>query len=114
MAAQLDIAIKKNADFALTLYWRDGGRVPFDLTGYGAKMQIRDRATGALIAEFSTANGKILITGTEGKIAIASSAAENAVLVGEEGEYDLIMNSPGGQATCLVEGNVELRAGVTQ
>ena len=43
-----------------------GGNHPIDVTGYAAVLQIRDHK-GALMLELSTANGKIIVGGDDGK-----------------------------------------------
>ena len=73
--------------------WVSGGQVdngkPRDLTGYTARMDIRDKLTDTLVLSLTTENGRIILGGTAGTIRRLISATDTAALTLAEKEYDL-------------------------
>jgi hypothetical protein len=114
-AANHDILIEQGATFRLELAWKiDGAAV--DLTGYGARMQVRGDAASesAMLSLTSSGGGGIVLGGAGGTISVTASAAQTAALVGRSGVYDLELESPGAEVTRLVQGHVEISPQVTR
>ena len=97
------------------LYWAQdaqGARIPVDLTGYTAEMEIRKGAT--LIAELSTGNGYLTISGNEISINIPANVTKNYSFA--EADYDLMIlpAADPAQAERLVYGKITGVKVVTQ
>lgn len=103
-------------DSAPGTYTSGGAATPVvDLTGYTARMQIRDSANGAtVLTELTTVNGKITLGGAAGTVTLALTAAQTAALTWVWGRYDLEMVSAGGLVDRLLEGRVTVSGEVTR
>jgi len=116
-AVDWDFTIEANADFDRVLTWLDVNLDPVDVTGYSAKMQVRD-IDGALITMLSTGNGRITLGGVAGTITLHMDAADTAHLLGTETGsphvHDLLMIDGTGNVTRLVQGEVVVSPGVTE
>jgi hypothetical protein len=113
-AATLDLIIEQGATYVREFRWLTDG-VPVNLTGYTAKMQVRETAASAdVLLEASTANGKIAIAADAGRVTITLSATETAALEWRSGKYDLELTSPSGTVYRLLKGYVEVSQEVTK
>lgn len=114
-AATHDILIEQGATFQLNLVWKDSGGTPINLTGYTARMQVRQKIadTNPLLS-FTTENGAITLGGALGTIAITGLATLTDALTVKSGVYDLELVSPGGIVTRLIEGAVTITPQVTR
>ena len=88
-------------------------RAPQSLTGYAARMQIRDRVGGAVLLSLTTENGGIALDDGGKVIEISITAAQTEALTKSAGVYDLELVSPGGVVTALLEGAVSVASEVT-
>jgi hypothetical protein len=101
----------------------EGGPL-LDLSGYTARMQIRDGFDGAVSAELSTVSGGIVIEASDGLIILTMSAAQTAELSldCETGifpptknyVYDLEITSADGVVTTILRGYFSVIGGVTR
>lgn len=118
--AALDIAIKQNATFRLSICLIEddglGGTQTVDTSGWDVVMQVRaDPATASpVLLEASTANGRVTvgITGSPGEevnIDVKIPATDTALLdwFGCAG-YDLLAVYPGGDHDYWVQGQATL------
>ncbi len=118
-AALYDITIEQGAQFVLPLTWTtrnaDGTPGdPVDLTGYTAKMQIRD-AEGTVLVDLSTDDGGgIVIDGPNGKVTITIDADMTTPLCFDDAAYDLKLINTDGVPSRLVKGTVTFSPQVTQ
>lgn len=114
-AGKLDLVIEKGATFQKTLYYKDKTKVAIDLTGYTARMQIRETPqSSTFVAELTTENGGITITGAAGQIDLLLSATATSAISVDSGNYDLELESPGGVVTKLVRGHVSIIEEITK
>lgn len=111
--ASHNFTIYQGATFSHVLTWRDSSEALVNLTGYTARMQIRNRIGGDTIASLTTENGKISLGGSAGTITLTIAAADTAAIT-EGGVYDLELVSGGGIVTRLLEGSVTLSKEVTK
>lgn len=89
LAGQYNLTVEQGSTFNLTLVYKDQRGYVIDLTGYSARMQMRSSVNSSTVAlELTTANGRISIDGTSGKITLSIAAADTAGLSGA-GVYDL-------------------------
>jgi hypothetical protein len=89
--------------------------LPVDLTGFTARMQIREKITSTTtIKDLTTVNGGILIDNSLKTITIFMSATDTAALTFSTAVYSLELVSSGGIVTQLVTGNMTLVQEVTR
>lgn len=113
--AKYNIEIDQGSDFALSLTWNSSVG-PVNLTGYQAKFQVRQNInTSPIITVQSfgsgyTPNTSILLGGVAGTITINLAASVTNTLTLPPGyQYGLLLMSPGGLYTRLVEGLVVVK-----
>lgn len=118
-AGQLDIVIEQGTTFQKKLTWVDNQvpAVPIDITGYTARMQLREEVEStSFILELTDGNGRIIIGGANGEIDLLVDCADTEALGSDitSGVYDLEVESPGGICTRLIEGRWTLSLEVTR
>lgn len=69
-------------------------RKPVDITGFGARMHVRDKVTGELLMALTTADGRISIDPVARTITLALTALDTSDILWKKGVYDLEMVSP--------------------
>ncbi len=84
-----------------------------NLTGFTAKLQLRDTMTGIVLDEFTDTTG-LTLGGTLGTITWTMTASETALYPVGTLAYDLRLTSSGGTVTYLLYGHVSVHARVTQ
>jgi hypothetical protein len=115
-AGKHDIIIEQGATFRRVITWKDSAGVPINLTGYTAKMQVRERVgSSTVVLECSTANTRITLGGSAGTITIVAQDEVTVLLTAmPKAVYDLELTSPGGEVTRLLRGSVEIIGEVTR
>lgn len=114
-AGKLDLVIEKGATFRKTLFYKDSNKDAIDLTGYTARMQIRDTAAStAFLAELTTENGGITITPLLGQLDLFISDTDTSALASDSGVYDCELIDAGGEVIKLVRGTVSIIEEVTR
>lgn len=118
MAAGIyDIIIEQGADWRLVLTWKDEAGAPVNLTGYTARMQVRETyASKVKVFDLTTENGRITLPG-DGVIelaipasvsaAVAINPAKTAWIDGKQAQqlvFDIEMVAPSGAVTRLLQG----------
>jgi len=86
---------------------------PQDLTGYVARMSIKDKVGGTELMALDTTNLRILIDNTTKTIKLDIDALDTAAITWKKGVYDLELESPAGVVTALMFGNVTVTNEVT-
>lgn len=115
MAANRTLQVDQYGRLYAVVQVTQGGS-PLSLVGYSAKMQIRSKKDSAVIlAEYSTANGMLFVSGAAGQVIIDVPGTETQDLV-NNGVYDLYAWDPGNSTKPLrvVEGNVLVSPSVTR
>ncbi len=120
-AGTLNIVIEQGTTFQKKLTWADDPTFPaagnpIDITGYTARMQLREEkdSPDPAILELTDSNGRITIGGANGEIDLFIDDADTEALIIESGFYDLEVESPAGIVTRLVEGTFQLSTEVTR
>jgi hypothetical protein len=112
----LDLNCYQGANFDYALTWQTGGTA-VNLSGYSARMQVRDSYdAGTAIVSLTSGTG-ITLGGTAGSIALELSATQTAALDGTPNSqyiYDLELVSGAGYVTRLVEGRFYVYPEVTR
>ena len=86
---------------------------PQDLSGYTARMTIKDRVGGTTLLSLTTTNGGIEIDDNAKTILLIVEAADTAAITWLRGVYDLELESPGGVVTRLMSGRIMVSDEVT-
>lgn len=112
-----DITINSINSLAYTLYTSGGVleyNIPIDLTGYNARMQIRQKVTSTdTLLELTTENGGIVLDPSLGTITINASATQTQNLTFSSAVYSLEMVKAG-EVIELISGNIILNKEVTR
>lgn len=86
---------------------------PVDLSGFTARMAVKDKVGGTVLVTLTTENGGITLDTVNKKITLTISATDTAAFSWKTGVYDLEMVSPAGVVTALVSGKVTVTQEVT-
>lgn len=123
-AGVYNIVADQGATFAQTLTWKDAEGAAINLTGYTARMQVRDKYSSAAAAlSLTTENGRIALGGAAGTIDLLVAAADMAALEvpnvpgtppSKAFVYDLEMIAASGRVTKLLLGTFTVRREVTR
>lgn len=114
MAGRYDFTIVTNTDLSRVLTWFDENGDPVAMPGWSAHLQIRGWPVAALLADMSTASGGVTLDPADGTIALSLAAAVTATLPAGVAKYDLLVTNLTPATSCLLYGDVIVRAGVTQ
>ena len=114
-ASIYNLNIEQGATFTRTITWKDSTGAAVNLTGYTARMQIRERveSTSALVS-LTQASG-ITLGGAAGTVVITITPTQTDALPNiKKGVYDLELVSNGGIVTRLLQGEVVVSPQVTR
>ena len=88
--------------------------VPWNLTGYTARMQVRAFTSSPdTILDLSTAGGQIVLT-SGGRVTVTVSAAVMSDVVAGKHYYDIELVSAGNEVTRILEGRFVVTAEVSR
>ena len=91
------------------------GRNPVDITGWTARMQVRERyEADSTLLNITTENSGITLGGTAGTITLNANAATTAGFITGVHVYDLELINSAGEVTRLVEGKFTVTPEVTR
>ena len=115
MAAGLyDITIEQGATFTLSLTWKDSTGAAVNITGYTARMQVRENyESESTLVSLTSAGGDIVLGGALGTIAVTIAASVTQLLQLEEAVYDLELVN-GATVTRLLQGKATVSREVTR
>lgn len=108
--------VEQGASFDAVVTWFDGDD-PIDLTGWTARMQVRQAITSpTTLAELTTENGKLTLGGALGTVTLAVDADETETYEWTNpAYYDLELEETAtGRVVRLIEGTIELDPEVTR
>lgn len=86
---------------------------PHELTGYTARMAVKDKLGGAVLLSLTTENGGIEINPASQTITLTISATDTAAITWAKGVYDLELVSPDGVVTAVLAGAVSVSREIT-
>lgn len=114
-AGKYNVIADQGATFARLITWKDDENTPVDLTGYSARMQVREKYTSTVAAlSLSTPSSGISLGTTNGQITLSVPASTMAALPSGEYVYDLEMVSSTGAVTRLLQGTFTVTPEVTR
>lgn len=100
-----NFTIEQGSSFSKVLTWLAEG-VAVNVTGYTARLKVRNASSGAELLSMTTENGKIALGGAAGTITLTLTAAETALLAFTVAPYDLELVSSGGLVRRLFQGHI--------
>jgi hypothetical protein len=114
-AGKLNIVIEQGATFNPVFTYTDENDALIDLTGYTARMQLRDKvASTTILDELTTENGGITLGATLGTIALLFTATQTAAMSYTKAVYDLELINTTSVVTRLLQGSVEVSKETTR
>lgn len=108
-----DLVIFRGLTVNKVITWKNSAGSAVDLTGYTAKLQVRESVDSGIITEFSTANNRITINASLGKITLKMLASDTAALPLISGVYDLRLTDAAGAVSQLISGRIRVEDEVT-
>ena len=81
---------------------------PMDLTGYTARLAVKDKIGGTVLLSLTTENGGIAIDNVAKTITLTIAAAATEDFAWSRGVYELEMVSPTGVVTALLIGKISV------
>ena len=115
MAAGLyDITIEQGATFQMNLTWKDSTGAAVNITGYTARMQVRENYEAeSTLVSLTSSGGDIVLGGALGTIVITIGASVTQLLQLDEAVYDLELVN-GATVTRLLQGKATVSREVTR
>jgi hypothetical protein len=115
VAGTYNIIADQGATFQRVLTWKDSANRPVALTGYTARMQIRETIeSSTVVVSLTTENDRITLGASDGTVTLLIPAATMTELIAKKYVYDLELISPSGIVTRLVMGDFTVRREVTR
>jgi hypothetical protein len=119
-AAPRNLYIEQGAAFTLVFTWYPSDPTavpppaPNDLTGATAAMQIRAKQGAPILVDATDANGKIVLGGVTGTVAIELTADDTEMIPVRTAYYDLEITLATGTVFRLLQGRVTVDPNITQ
>jgi hypothetical protein len=112
--AKHNFYVYRGATFSEQIEWKDESGTPVNLTGFTARMHMRETLEAAdPFLTLTTENGGITLGGVAGTIQLLASATQTNAITAASGVYDLELVS-GANVTRLLEGLVIISPEVTR
>ncbi len=110
-----NFTIDQGAQYITTIVYEDSNGNPVDLTGYTARMQLREQSSSPNPADLTltSPSGGIVITPLTGTLVITISTAQTSALTARFYVYDLELTLSG-EVSRLIQGQITVSAQVTQ
>jgi hypothetical protein len=114
-AAYYKITVEQGSTWRRVLTVNDDGG-PADLTGYSARMQVRETVgSPAPLLELTTeTGGGITVDGPAGQLTLLITDEASTAWTWRYGVYDLELESPGGEVERLLRGELQVDPEVTR
>lgn len=113
-AAELDIVIEQGSTFDVLLTWTDENAVPIDITGFSARMDIRDEIDDAAVILSLVSPTDIVLGDAAGTIQLIIVDSVTEAFSFDDAVYDLELVSGGGVVRRILRGNITLSKEVTR
>lgn len=111
MAVYANISIDQGSTFSSTVTVEGSDGLVFNLTGYTVRGQIRKSYTSTSFTAFTAA----VLSAVNGTITVSLTAQQTLALAAGRYRYDVeVVQTSTGNVTRVVEGQVEISAGVTK
>lgn len=103
-----DLTLYQGKTLRAVLTW--GGSTPQDVTGYSARLTVRSEYNSPTVtADFTVANGRVVVGGADGKFTFNMLAADSAALPAPfAGVYEVEVTDTQNRVYRAVAGNVTI------
>lgn len=113
-AAKYKLKIEQGTTWRKVFVWKAAG-VPVDMTGWKARMQIREAVDAdEILQELTSENGGIAIVPLLGQFTLQMTDAQTSALDFDVAVYDVELIDSGNEVTRIISGSVSLSRGVTR
>jgi hypothetical protein len=115
-----DLIVDQGATVHQVFGIKNSARKAIALTGYTARMQVRQWNTenrdpeSTTVAEYTTENDYLTVNGTSGTVTLLIPPADTAAYAPKTYVYDLEVESSTGETTRIIQGKFIVRAEVTK
>lgn len=111
MPARYDLTIEQGTTFRRVVDYRDASGGPFDLTGWEARLQVRQvKPRGSVVTELTTAAGEtVSLEPVEGRVVVTLSSELTASMPAGNYAYHLDLVAPAGDVIRILRGVVTVR-----
>lgn len=113
IAVKRNIVIEQGVTYQSSFIRMSSNRVPVNMVGYSARMQVRETFGSPILIELTTENGMIVIDGLIGKISIEIPSAKTSLLKFKNALYDLVLIDSLSKKTRLFSGQVIFSPAIT-
>lgn len=103
-----DITIYQGGTFKLDLQYKDSSSNPVNMTGYVVTAKLFSRKGNNLLATFTNT----FTAQSDGKFQMSLTPAQTSAIT-EQGQYDVLIQEPGGDKYFLLQGNAFLDIGLS-
>lgn len=110
MAAYSNIYIDQGSTYASVIDVKDSNGMPFNLSGYTSRGQIRKSYSSSTAINFATS----INLPTQGKVGISLTAAQTRAMKSGRYIYDVEIFNTGGHVIRVAEGQVEISPASTR
>lgn len=108
-----DLTFRQGSTYTHDFYYTDEAGSPVNLTGYDARMQIREYAEAG-DALYDSDPSHFLVDGANGKVTLTIPAAITEAWAFRRGVYDIELYTAGGTVLPLVQGKVKVEPEITR
>jgi len=112
LASTYDFVFDQGTTISRRLVWKRNG-IPVDLTGWNARMEIKDKVGGTMLFRLDPDNGRLALGGEDGSIDIHITADESSAWPWKLGVYDIEVIDDNGNVGRLLQGKVKISQEVT-
>lgn len=101
--------------YAHEFQWLEEDNVtPIDITGYSAKLQVREKADSQIVIVEVNDGAGLLLTGPLGKIDLTFTSVQTGLMVNDVYAWDLRLTSPSNVVDTIVGGSILPEQAVTR
>lgn len=115
-AGKYNFLCEQGATFSPSITWTlDDGTTPINLSGYSARMQVREEFDSTTYQiSLTTENGRITLGGATGTIDLLITDEDTTLLTAGTYKYDIELVSPLGTVVRLLKGNFKVDPEITK
>ena len=112
---KVKLTINQGATFRFKFAWKDKNARAIDLTGFTARMQVRESVIApATLLSLTTENGGITLGGKTGIVSLYLNDTNTSSITWTKGVYDLELLAPSGDVFRMVGGTVVVSPEITK
>lgn len=108
----LDFITNTYSTWNPTFIWTNSVGAAQDLTGYTVALQWRAYPANTAVLSLTQASG-ITVTAATGTMAVVATGTQTGAITPGIYSYDLVVTSSGGVVTTILEGRINLVAGIS-